>query len=369
MKNFIYFSCIVLLSIACKNEEATLEEQSVKNEIYISKKLFQSNEMQFGQLILQDMEQTIQVNGYTSVPPQHSATLSSYLPGYLKSIPLKIGDFVEAGQVVLHIESHELLELQKEFVQVAQQMKFLKSEYERQKTLYEEKIISQKNYLKTESEYQSNKATYENIKQRLLLYGLNTASVENGSFSNLLSIKSPIAGYVTKINTNPGAFVDTSEHLIEIVNPKFIQLELKVFEKDLTNLEAGQSIIFYTQNSTERYNSEITHLNKVISTSDRSINIFGKINKELQERLAVGMFVNANIIIGSQKVMVVPVDAVLTDENHSYVFVLKSEQDQEYIFEKKIIQTGQKNEEYIEVLPESKISSNDKILFKGQFYL
>jgi hypothetical protein len=44
---------------------------------------------------------------------------------------------------------------------VAEQISFLKSEYERQKTLYEEKITSQKNYLKAESDFRQAKGMYQ----------------------------------------------------------------------------------------------------------------------------------------------------------------------------------------------------------------
>ena len=68
-----------------------------------------------------------------------------------------VGDKVTKGQALLTLQNTEFLDIQKEYLEVAEQINYLKSEYERQKTLYDEKISSQKNYLKAESDYRKQK--------------------------------------------------------------------------------------------------------------------------------------------------------------------------------------------------------------------
>jgi cobalt-zinc-cadmium efflux system membrane fusion protein len=51
---------------------------------------------------------------------------------------------VRKGQALLTLENTEFFRYSKDYLEVAEQIKYLKSEYERQKTLFDEKITSQK---------------------------------------------------------------------------------------------------------------------------------------------------------------------------------------------------------------------------------
>ncbi|MEY4012639.1 MAG: hypothetical protein RIT22_1763, partial [Bacteroidota bacterium] len=67
------------------------------------------------------------------------AQVTTFIGGYVKSTQLLVGDKVRKGQALVMLESAEYLDIQKEYLEVAEQIQYLKSEYERQKTLFDEK--------------------------------------------------------------------------------------------------------------------------------------------------------------------------------------------------------------------------------------
>ena len=69
--------------------------------------------------------------------------------GYIKKTPLLIGDVVKKGQLLVTIENPDFITLQQEYMEVKQQLVYLASEYDRQKTMREENITSQKSFSKS----------------------------------------------------------------------------------------------------------------------------------------------------------------------------------------------------------------------------
>ena len=177
MKKILYILVLGSFFTSCKNE---VVEEPAKEEglVTITEEQFKSSEMIIASPTDQDFDVTVKTSGKIDVPPQYRAKITPFIGGYVKSTSLLVGDKVTKGQALLTLENTEFLDIQKDYLEVAEQINYLKSEYERQKTLYDEKITSQKNYLKAESEYRRAKATYQSLRQKLNLLNLNPSQVE-----------------------------------------------------------------------------------------------------------------------------------------------------------------------------------------------
>src|SRR6478752_5778452 len=172
MNKSLYIAVMATVLFSCKEVK---KEPAVKNDglISVTKEQFQGSEMQIGSPSQQDFDITVKASGRIDVPPQNKAMITPYLGGYVKATHLLIGDKVTKGQALLTLENTEYIDLQKEYLDVAEQINFLKSEYDRQKMLYDEKISSQKNYLKAESEYRRAKGIYQSLREKLMLLNIN----------------------------------------------------------------------------------------------------------------------------------------------------------------------------------------------------
>lgn len=244
MKKLLYIFLSGLLLTACKQEVNEDVISQNEDEISISKEQFQTMKMEIGSPSEQDFNVGIKSTGKIDVPPENRVKITSFLGGYIKSSHLLIGDKVKKGQALVTLENTEFIDIQKDYLEVAEQISYLKSEYERQKTLYDEKITSQKNYLKAESEYKRANGMYQSLKKKLQVLNISPAQVQKGNLTSTITIYAPITGDVTVMNANIGMFMAPSDVILEIVDTNKLHVELAIFEKDILQVKEGQNIVF-----------------------------------------------------------------------------------------------------------------------------
>jgi cobalt-zinc-cadmium efflux system membrane fusion protein len=368
MKRIAYLLLFTTFLFACKKQ--VIEEKAIDDGfITVTPTLFQSSKMEIGSPIEQDFEVTIKSSGRIDVPPQYRAKVTTFLGGYVKATKLLVGDKVTKGQALITLENTEYLDIQKDYVEVAEQINYLKSEFERQKTLYDEKITSQKNYLKAESDYRKAKGMYQGLKEKLLLLNISPAQVEKGKFTSQITISAPISGDVTVMNANVGMFMSPADIILEIVDTNYLHLNLNIFEKDILYVKQGQNITFKVpEASKETFSSKVQLVGKSIESKERTIAVFGTLAAEIKSKLLSGMFVEANIIIDAKKGLGVPSDAVITENDKHYVLVVNSIESV-YKFKKTAVKIGEKTEKTIEIIPNETVNQNTKIVTKGVFEL
>jgi len=370
MKNIFYLIAFSLLIFSCKEEKPAEVETKDTGLITVTTEQFKATDMLIGNPQDQDFDVTVKASGKIDVPPQNRAKVTTFVPGYIKSTKLLVGNKVTKGQALLTIENTEFLDIQKDYLEVAEQINYLKSEYDRQKTLYDEKITSQKNYLKAESEYRRAKAMYQSLKAKLRLLNINPAAVEQGKLTSVITIYSPIAGDIVVMNANRGMYAGISDVLLEIIETDHLHLELNVFEKDILQVKEGEQINFKVPEATnETFNAEVHLVGKSIEGSDRTINVHGHLEENLKQRLITGMFVEANIIVDSKKGLSIPIDALIKENNKYYVLLLNSKSATGYSFKKVLIKAGEVNDKFIELLPDNQINAKSRILIKGAYDL
>lgn len=369
MKKNIFLLAILLFVFSCKdNQPIETEATTAKvDEISVTKNQFASSKMEIGSPMEQEFDVTVKTTGKIDVPPQNRAKVTSFIGGYIKSTKLLVGDKVKKGQPLLTLENTEFLDIQKDYLEVAEQIKYLKSEYNRQKTLYDEKITSQKNYLKAESDYRRTFGMYQSLKAKLNLLHINPANVEKGKLTSVITIFSPISGDIVVMNANMGMFVAPSEVLLEIIETNHLHLELDVFEKDILKVKEEQKIKFTVPEASKEVFDATVHLvGKSIEGDNRTINVHGHLDDAIKQRLITGMFVEANIITSKQSGLAIPIEALITQNNKNYVLVLQNSSNG-YVFKKELISIGSKTETEVEIIPNDKVNAATKILFKGAY--
>ncbi len=370
MKLFIYTLAFTSLFFSCKEKKTTEVLPKTDGLISVTNTQFQSSEMVISKPTDQDFDIKIKTTGKIDVPPQNRAKVTTFIGGYVKSTALLVGNNVIKGQALLTLENTEFLDIQKEYLEITEQMKYLKSEYERQKTLYDEKITSQKNYLKAESDYRKAKATQQSLKAKLQLLNINPSNVEKGKLTSIITIYSPISGDIVIMNANVGMHIAPADVILEILDTDHLHLELAVFEKDILKVKVGQKINFTVPEATkEVFNAEVHLVGKSIEGNDRTINVHGHLEDTIKQKLLTGMFVEADIIVGSKKGLAIPTDALITENHKNFVLLLNNNKNNRYSFKKTAVTIGEKTADLVEIIPDATINSASKILTKGVFDL
>ncbi len=378
MLRSIYIIFIAILAInfwSCGDSEkktmetANAEMEASESLIELTEDQFQSAGMVLGSLEEKQFPVIVPVNGMIDVPPENKAVVNATMGGYIKRTPLLIGDVVKEGQMLVTLENPEFVTLQQEYMEVKQQLGYLKSEYDRQKTLMEENITSQKSFLKAESEYQSANARHNGLKKQLQMLNISPSETEKGNISSIATIFAPISGSITKVNVSKGSYVSPATPILEIIDNDHIHLELSVFEKDIMKIKKGQLIRFsIPEASDEMYEAEVYLIGTSIG-ENRTIKVHGHLHDESQNNFLTGMFVNAEIITDSAQEKALPSEAVIVLEDRSYVLVLNKNENGNRHFDQVEVEIGTVFNGFTAIKPSDKFRPDSQFLVKGAFDL
>jgi cobalt-zinc-cadmium efflux system membrane fusion protein len=313
--------------------------------------------------------QLIRTTGMIDVPPDNRAVISPHIGGYIKYSPYLVGDQVKKGDLLVSIENIEFLQLQQEYLEASEQLTYLKSEYERQEQLYEEKIASEKSFLLAHSNYKRNLAIVSVLEEKLKLLNISPKKVLQGELSSVSNIYSPINGDISEVEVSRGLYVGPSDHIMEIANTDHMHLELKIFEKEALMIKKGQIVNFKIPELTsENFKGTIHLIGKSIG-QDRSIKVHAHIEDESAYNFIPGMYIQANIEIDSGSFLSLPEEAVIESEGDFYALQLISEDEEGYRYKRVKVITGRTYDGAVQILNKDDFKNKSVQFIRGGFSL
>ncbi len=378
MKRYYHILIISVLGIgayACTPQqeapvaEATLETPTQATAIVLTKNQKAAAGIELGQLEEKNLSERIHANGYFDVPPDKRAYVSAYRAGYVIQTSFLVGDRVQKGQVMALLENPEYIHLQQNYLEVKGQLDYLKSEYERKKTLAAENITAQKNLLKAEADYKTALAQVQGLQKELEMMGISIQKIEAGNITSFIAVRAPIEGVLAAVNVVLGKHVSPAEVMFEIVNTDHLHLELSVYEKDVLKVKEGQKLMVKIPSlGEETYQGDVYLVGKTFETDKRSINVHAHLQDE-EEGFLPGMYVEATIFTGEKLVTAIPEEAVITEGKAAFIFVESAEKENDVSYHKVDVLTGLRSEGWCEVTPLKTLNADAKVVIKGAYYL
>lgn len=363
---FTLFSCSEKNNQPAKVET---ESEKVTDGIQVTQAQFEQSKMTLGNLEEKPFPTIVNVNGMIDVPPENRAVVNSTMGGYIKTTPLLIGDKVRKGQVLVTIENPELVTIQQRYMEINEQLTYLKAEYDRQVIMKAENITSQKSYLKAESEYKTAVARHTGLDKKLRMLNISPARVRAGTISSVVNIYAPISGNITKVNVTKGSYVSPATEILEIIDNDHIHLELSVFEKDIMKIKKGQKIDFkIPEASVETFKAEV-HLVGTAIEDNRTIRVHGHLENESRHNFLTGMFVEATIITDSTFAKALPSEAIIVVDEDLYILVLDKKDRDTYYFHQEEVVVRETYDGFSVIENKDIFKPNTQFLTKGVFNL
>ncbi|MCB0559003.1 MAG: efflux RND transporter periplasmic adaptor subunit [Lewinellaceae bacterium] len=342
---------------------AEAKESSESAIVHLSPEQMELSGIILGQPSNREVASYIECSGMIDVPPSNIRSVHSPVMGFVQQVKHLPGEYVRRGDLLISIVHPELIRQQRSFLESASKIAFLKKDMERKKELAAADASSQKAYEQTQSDYFVEEAHYKGLKAELDLIGINTKAVEEGrEVQSSIRIYTPVSGYLTQVNANPGKLVEPNMLLFEIVDNSHIHLELQVFAKDLGLLHEGQKVVASIPGSEEELHGKVHLINKAIDLEKKTANVHVHLDEEPQG-LAIGTFLYARIRTDSRQVTAVPEAAIVRSGDRSFVFVQDSEG-----FRKVEVVTGLTDGGFVEIR-ELNLGEGQQIALKGAYYI
>lgn len=364
------------LTASCSKNESSengievTEAPGDSREIVLTEEQFRTMKMEWGPLQTGEFSEEITVQGSIQIPVEGMREISAYYGGYIQDLKLLEGQPVRRGELLFTLENPDFIRLQQDYLETKSQLTYLKSEFERQRTLASEQISAQKNFLKAEADYQTALAKSESLKKQLSLIQIDGDQLTPESIKTKVPVTSPISGFVEDVFVVPGQFLPAAGKAVTLLSREHIHVELVLFEKDANRVHPGQKVEFISPDRPgEIMEAKIYVVGQSIN-EQRQINVHAHLVDEKQEsKLTPGMFLQAKIQLDPQVSLAVPEESVLEVDQDRYILIQKSKTEKGYVLEKVKVIPGAKGKHYLAIQPEKVLDSTTVVLVKGGFNL
>ncbi|WP_165733654.1 efflux RND transporter periplasmic adaptor subunit [Polaribacter sp. 20A6] len=383
MKNTIYnilavlILSVLLTSCGDKKVDAHAHDIEVKTEVkqeehleeaMLSAQQFDALKMKVATIATRQMSGFVEANGTLEVPPQNEAAITTVVGANVVSIKVIEGDKINKGQVVAYLSHPNIIKMQTEYLNAYSNRNFLQKSFERQDKLYKAGVGSGANFQKAAAEYEASKALVNGMAAQLKLLNINTSSVRNGTIFQRIALRTPIEGFVQKVQVKMGQYVEPQTELFEIVDIHHVHADLMVFEKDVYKIKKGQKITFDVQSvPNQELTAEIYSVGKTFEENPKAIHIHAEIeNKE--GNLIPGMYIKGRIQVENTETTALPESAITKEGDRFYVFSVEKENDA-WSFKPLEVIPGQKDGDWVAITFPNEINPNTKFAYNNAYYL
>lgn len=332
---------VVPMFTACQKGEEETAEQS--DFIELSEDVIKENKIETVTVEEKQVTTTIRTTGEIKTDEDKFYTVSAMIMGRITSAPVKLGDYVRAGQVLAYIQNPEITRINAEATkaihenriatrQVRTRLNLAKANYEREQKLYKEGISPQKDLMQAKSEYLLAKDDLAmsieretHIKQEVNAI-MGTYGVRPNFDTENLATKTPIcamkSGIVTKKTIKLGEVVTPEQVLFEITDMSKLWLDITLYSSDIAKVEKGQKVEF-TPDSLDgkKFYGTIDYIQPQSNDSTQTFVARAFMDNSLS-LLRPGMFGNITIINNhKENKTYVPISAVQKYGKETFVFL------------------------------------------------
>lgn len=285
-------------------------------------------------IVKHDLSSTVSASG--EIKPKKNVNISAHVPGRIVKIGIEEGQRVKKGDFLLKLDSTQyeayadrdralISSYKAELIKAEAILKKDENFYNRQKKLYEEKLISEEQLEAAKAQYQISKAQHQS-----LLFQIQQAEASLQSTLDNLSktiYNSPIDGIITSLRVEEGevAIIGTMNNpgtvLMTIADLSVMEVEVEVDETDVIGVAIEhQAEVRVDALPDQVIKGKVTEIGssalQKITASEESKDFKVTITlKDPPESLKPGLSASADIVTAEKKhVLAVPISALVLRE-------------------------------------------------------
>ncbi len=282
----------------------------------------------------------IEIQG--TVETKNTATATPRMAGTYTTVYVKEGQSVKAGQLLAKIDNAILMD---QIAALKQQLELANTVFEKQKSLWDQKIG-------TEIQYLQAKNNKESLEKNLAV--LNTQI-------DMYNVYAPISGAVEKVMAKTGEIAAPGMPLASIVNLGSLKATANVPDVYVSNIKMGDAVKVLLPDLNREINARITFISKLVNPANRTFKIEASI--PTSGDIKPNMLSVLNIAdINKSNALVIPQNYIQSTEFGDVVYVAETEGNKKIAKARKV-KTGVSYNGEIEII--EGLQAGDLIVTEG----
>lgn len=270
------------------------------------------------------------LSGKVAYGEDRYSRISSPLQGRVLEVRAHLGERVQAGSVLLVLDSQEIAQAYSEYVKEDSELQYATRARDLATDLYENKALPLKDLKQAENELTKARAEFRRAKERLLSLRVPAQELDKPldrqKITSRFDMKSPLTGIVVERNVTPGQSIggDSGQVVFTVADLDMLQVVADVYERDLALVREGQ----FAMVSVEAYPdvsfpATVATIGDVVDTTSRTIKLRAWVNNK-DHRLKPEMFARLRIQVGeATPLLMIPREAVLEVDGKQFVYIVE----------------------------------------------
>lgn len=274
-----------------------------------------------------------------------NAAVFAEAPGTISQKFSDVGQTVVKGQVLAQIDDQQY---RSQLDGLETQYKFASDMYDKQKTLWDQKIGSEVQYLQSKTTKESLERQISSLRQQV----------------DKFKIKSPIDGTIEECNIKVGGVVSPDPRLAayRVVAFKNLKISAEVSEAYASRVQTGDKLSVTFPDIKKQFETKIDFVSKYINPTNRTFIIETKIANGINDLKANMIAIIQINDYHSENAIQVPMNVIQTDQAGSYVYVIHPK-DKYFAAVKQQVVVGNSYNGVVEIL--QGLSVGDKVISIG----
>ena len=320
-----------------------------------------------GRAQVASFSEELRASGRVDFNEQFLARIGANVTGRVSEILAIPGQMVKKGDILAKITSTELTQSQLSFLKAKSGSLLADQAANRARILYKEDVIALAELQRREAEANSSKAEYLASNDQLRVQGMDQASIDRLAKSGLIestnNVIASIPGEIVERKINKGQVVQPAEALFTVADLGSLWAISEIPESNAYLIRKGQKVtLVIPALKNAEVEGLVAHVDSIVNPQTRTVVVRMEVpNKEGQ--IKPGML--ATMLIESQPTerLLVPVSAVIREDNLDHVFVREDEDRYRMVG----VKLGPEGKGYRPVI--SGLSDGQEIAVNGAFHL
>lgn len=213
---------------------------------------------------------TLKLPGEIAFNGERTVAVVPRVAGVVVAVNRDLGERVRQGDVLAIIESQALADLRSRFTAARKRLALARTTFDREKTLWQEKISARQDYLAAEYALSEAGIAADLAATTLRALGVTADAMVRADNPARFEIRAPITGVIVEKAVATGAALAADADIFTVADLSTVWVQIAVYPKDLAVVRVGQRATIKATAFTAEGTGDVSHIGALVGEQTRT---------------------------------------------------------------------------------------------------